>query len=106
VIASNSIKCERRKAANESYGGSTYAEERNSYFCFGASCTLDEVMVENQFVRKNYEDSWFFLINLDGTCLVSYNTFAAAVNSDADRSWSLVPTSIVALAVVVSVSFM
>jgi hypothetical protein len=104
VIASNSVKCEQTKAGNESYGGSASAEPYK-FFCFGASCTFNEVMVENQFIRKNYEDSFYFLINLNGSCLVSYNTFAA-VNSDADRSWSLVPTSIVALAVAVSVSFM
>jgi hypothetical protein len=103
VIASRTAGCERVQENGQKDYQST--SEINTYFCFGASCTLDAVTEEYQLIQDNWRAN--LLKNYD-SCGFSYDQLTAAsiIASDSDRNWSFITTIIVALAVAVSVSFM
>jgi hypothetical protein len=110
VIANKTAECERAEVngTNTFYSYS----ETNEYYCFGASCTPNAVMEEDEVIQ----DSWsvrraqFYVDYQCDTQSYSYDKLTAvgnaAVNntktlttSNAERSWTFMAISILAVAV-------
>jgi hypothetical protein len=125
VIANKTVECER----DEVNGTNTFYSysESNEYYCFGASCTSNAVMEEDEVIRivserfpQFYEEyqydtciyTYFKLTAVDNATTVNNTTAnntatnTTAVNntkslstSDAERSWTFMAISMLTLAV-------